>query len=488
MAVPPPLGNPTWQTIPTQTPYPGQTLRINLRNFNSRQDATITLLSTSPSWVTLNIQGLTKELVIATPTSATNADRYTIQLRATAVGSQGTTVTRDTQFQLAVRNAVTPVITPERQDIQAGVPFSLDVSAFLTAGAPPPTYSLRGTQNPSWLSLNGSTLSGTPPVALYTAATTDVPVEMTARNVGASVNFTVNLRIARAVGPGVTTVPAQYAVNGVAFTADLSSYLGGSPTPTILSTGLPSWMGVSGTTLTGTPTGYTQSIAVPITIHVQNVVGEVQHTFTLYVRVADETFTPQTTGSPIETADNNITALTATDSRFYFYSTDSAGHITVANHGGTIESSEQVNLTAANGGTTNDVTGLAVHDGFLYALGGTGAHYVFKFRLSDRSLVSTQDVAGAGVALSIFPRNGTHYLGVLRSTGNVQVWGLDFPSTNQITLDFALSEPGVSASDWQSMAYDTLDDTLYVGAEDTGGGWMFAFATDGTRQASSALR
>ena len=459
-----------------------------MRRHNSRgtSGATFTLRSTAPSWVTLS--GYT--LTIATPTSATNADRYTIQLRASAADSQGTIVNRDTTFQLAVRNAITPSVTPSRQDIQAGVAFSVDVNGFLDSGTglPAPTYSLRGTQNPAWLALDGSTLSGVPPVATYTDPTTDVAVEMTARNVAGAVNFTVNLRIARAVGPGVTTIPSQYAVNGVAFTADLSSYLGGSPTPTILSTGLPSWLGVSGTTLSGTPTGYTQSTAVSITLHIRNVVGEVQHTFTLYVRVADETFKPQTTGSPIETAENNITALTATDSRFYYYSTDNAGHITAANHGGTIESSEQINLGAGNGANSNDVTGLAVHDGFLYALGGTGAHYVFKFRLSDRMLVGTQDVAGAGVALSIFPRDGTHYLGVLRTTGTVQVWALDFPSTNQITLDFSISEPGVPASDWQSMAYDSLDDTLYAGAQGAGGGFMFAFATDGTRQASDALR
>ena len=490
MAVPPPLGNPTWQTIPTQQPFPGQTLRINLRNFNSRNDATVSLLSSTPSWVTLDIQGNRRDLVIATPTSATNADRYTIRLRATAIVS-GSPVTRDTSFVLQVRNAIAPTLTPVDQTLQSGVAFSLNVATFLDSGTglPAPTYSLRGTQNPDWLTLNGSTISGTPPVATYTDPSTDVPIEMRATNVGGSADFTVNLRIARSVGPGVSTIPAQYVVVGEMFTIDLSPYLGGSPTPTILQTGLPSWMRVSGTSLVGTPTGYTASTSITVTIQVQNVVGTISHTFQLFIRVADETFRHQTTGSPIEIAGNNITALTATDSRFYFYSTDSQGAIHAANHGGTIESGEQINLPATNGGNSNDVVGLAAYDGNLYVLGGTGAQWVYKYRLSDRSLIGSQNVAGAGVALAVFPRSGTHYLGVLRTTGTVQVWSLNIPSAqNQIALDFALSEPGVAATDWQSLAYDSLDDTLYAGASGSGGGFMFAFATDGTRQPSDALQ
>ena len=466
----------------------------NLRNYNSRNDATITVFGPSqqmqnPSWAQVQFTGSRLELVISPPTSVRGRTDWTVRLRASAL-VRGTPVTRDTTVNISILQPQAPALTPTRQDIQAGVAFSVDVADFVNAGTslPPPTYTLRGTQNPAWLSLSGSTISGTPPVATYTAATTDVPIEMTARNIAGAVDFTVNLRIARAVGPGVQSIPAQYAVNGQRFSVDLAGYLGGSPTPTIQQTGLPSWMRASGTVLAGTPTGYTQTTALTLTIHIRNVVGEITHTFALYVRVADETFKHATTGSPIETSDNNITALTATDSRFYFYSTDSPGHITVANHGGTIESSEQVNLGSANGANSTDVMGLAAHGGFLYVLGGTGARYVFKYRLSDRSLVGTQDVAGAGVALAVFPRNSTYYLGVLRTTGTVQVWSLDFPSSNQITLDFALSEPGVPNTDWQSLAYDVLDDQLYAGAQGDGGGFLFAFSTDGTRQPTDALQ
>ena len=100
MAVNPGGINPSWHSaIPRQDLYPGQTVRINLRNYQSRQDATITILPVGnpPSWVTIHEDGTTKEIVIAAPVTETGGESYTIDLNASAfVNPPGTTVNRQT--------------------------------------------------------------------------------------------------------------------------------------------------------------------------------------------------------------------------------------------------------------------------------------------------------------------------------------------------------------------------------------------------------
>lgn len=327
MAVPPTSLPPTWRSIPTQSAYPGQTLRINLRNYQTRQDATITLRGTPPSWVTLNISGLTKELVIAAPSSLTGGQSYTIQLRASAFASSTqTTENRDISFTLNISTPVRPAFTPTAQSLTAGVPFSVDVNTFRTAGEPTPSYALRGSP-PSWLELNGSTLSGTPPVGDYTSPTNRVNVTVRATNVAGFRDFTVTLNIARAVGPGIVSIPNQYAVQGDVFTLDLSTYIAGTPTPTIVQTGLPQWLQVNGLTLTGTPAGFTANTTQTVTLTIQNPVGSVSHNFTIYVRVFSDTFTEPDTGSPITVGHSNITALAATEDRLYYASSGQVGRV-----------------------------------------------------------------------------------------------------------------------------------------------------------------
>lgn len=493
MAVPPPLGNPNWQSIPAQSVYPGQTVRVNLRNYNSRNDASITTYGPSqqmqnPAWAQVVYTGNRLELVIAPPTSVAGGSSWTVVLRASAlVGSQN--VHRDITVTVNVQTPVRPALTPVTQNLTAGVAWTVDVNTFRTAGAPTPVYSLRGNY-PDWVSLTGSTLSGTPPITQYTSLTNADEVDMRASNVGGDTDFTVSLQIARAVGPGITSIPAQYAVQGEAFSLDMASHIGGTPTPNILSTGLPTWMQVDGTRLTGTPVGYTQNTTETVTVTVQNVVGTVSHAFTLYVRVFSDTFTELTTGSPISPPLNNQTALAATSDRLYI----ATSNLTINNvvysysHTGASLSSETITLGSANGADANPVNGLAAHDGYLYVLGGTGSHYVFKYRISDRTLVGTQDVAGAASAICIPVVNGQHVLGVLRTTGTVQFWNIDMTSGALGTLDFTLQEDGVSASAWKAMAYDELDGKIYVSEENGANSFMYAFTPSGDRDEDEAIR
>ena len=169
MAAPQGQINPTWRTIPRQDLYPGQTVRLNIRNYQARQDATVTILPTGqPSWVTIHEDGTTKEIVIAVPSSLTGGESYTIDLSASAfVTPPGTTVVRTTAFTINILTPVIPAVTIADQSLTAGVPFSLNLASGLTAGAPTPSYSFAPSFTPpSWLTLNGSTISGTPHLSL----------------------------------------------------------------------------------------------------------------------------------------------------------------------------------------------------------------------------------------------------------------------------------------------------------------------------------
>ena len=223
MAVPPQI-TPSWQTIANQRLYPGQTARVNLRAHQSNQEATITLRGSPPTWVTLDFTGAQRYLNIAAPSSLTGGESYTITLRATALVN-GVPETRDTSFTITILTPVQPAFTTADQNTTAGVAWSFDVSSFRTAGEPAVSYAFaQGFTPPEWVTLNGSTLSGTPPIADYTSPTNLEQFRMAGSNVGGSTDFNFNLNIARAVAPGISSVPAQYATQDVPFSVDLSTH------------------------------------------------------------------------------------------------------------------------------------------------------------------------------------------------------------------------------------------------------------------------
>lgn len=488
MAVPPQI-NPSWQTIDNVSLYPGQSTRINLRAHQSNQSATITLQGSPPNWVTLDFTGVQRYLNIAAPSSLTGGESYTITLRAVAIVS-GSPVTRETSFTITILTPIAPTFDPSNQDTIAGVAWSLDVNTFKTAGEPTVGYAFAPSFTPpSWATLDGSTLSGTPPIADYTSPTNVEQFRIRGSNVAGHADFSFDLDIARAVAPGISSIAPQYATQDVLFTLDVSSHIAGSPTPTIDPTGLPSWLHVEGFVLSGTPTGFTANQQESVTLTVRNVVGSVSHTFALYIRVGSDTFTELTTGSPITVAHNNLRALAATETRIYYASSDEVGKVYATDHDGVAQSSETLTLTSANGGSTSIVEGLAVYGGNLYVLGGTSQQYVYKYRISDRSLVGTQNVSGPARGIAIPQIGESRVLAVLRTTGVVQMWSILFPGSLAGPLPaigFTLSEAGVT--NWQSLAYDTLDGKIYAGSANSAGAFLYAFNTNGGRDNQEAIQ
>lgn len=81
--------------------------------------------------------------------------------------------------------------------------------------------------------------------------------------------------------PTWTTIPAQTAYKDEAFSLDVSSYVSGRPAPTISVSGNPSWLTLSGTTLSGTPT--CTAAATTVTLTATNSAGTANRTFRLTV-------------------------------------------------------------------------------------------------------------------------------------------------------------------------------------------------------------
>ena len=211
----------------------------------------------------------------------------------------------------------------------------------------------------------------------------------------------------------------------------------------------------------------------------------------IYIRVGSDTFTELMTGSPFNVPHNNLRALAATSTRIYYATDDSHGTVYVTNLSGVAQSSENITLGSANGGSSSPIEGLAIHQGNLYVLGGTATSYVFKYRLSDRSLVGTQSIGGPSRAVAI-PQVGSDFvMMVLRTTGVVQVWSILFPGTLAgpiPALGFTLSEPGITGSQWQSLTYDSLDGKVYAGSANSAGAFLYAFTPHGVRDQDEAIQ
>jgi formylmethanofuran dehydrogenase subunit D len=151
-------------------------------------------------------------------------------------------------------------------------PYSYAITA---TGAPAPTFSVSG--NPSWLTLSGNILSGTPP-----AVGTFGPVTITATNLGGSSQQVFNLEVGAditPVAPVITSTAPTTGEIGSVFTYKIAS--SGVPKPTISVSGNPGWLTLSDTTLSGTPPTF--GVFGPITITATNILGSVQQSFSITV-------------------------------------------------------------------------------------------------------------------------------------------------------------------------------------------------------------
>ena len=496
MAVPQSAINPSWRSIPNVSLYPGETIRFSLRRYQARQDATITIspIGNPPSWVTIHEDGTIKEVVIVAPTSLSGGQSYRITLDASAfVTPPGTTVHRSTSFTINISTPIQPAFTATDQAAQAGVAWSVDLNSFRTAGEPAISYRFaQGFTPPSWVTLNGSTLTGTPPLADYNSPTNRENFRITGSNVGGDANFNFNLDIARSVGPGIASIPDQYATQGVRYSYHIGNRIAGTPKPTISAVSVPAWLHIgSDGSFSGQPSGYTANQTETVTIRATNVVAHVDYTFTLYVKVGSDTFTELRTGSPISVADNQLRGLAASATRLYYSTDNDHGTVYATDHSGTAQTSENITLNTANAGNTSPIEGIAVDGSNLYVLGGTGTQYVYKYNV-DGTYIGVQNVSGPARAIAIIQIGGNKYLAVLRTTGVVQIWSILFPGTQagpQNALGYNLTEAGVSASQWQSFAYDSLDGKVYAGATNPSRAFLYAFdAEHGGRDSGEAIQ
>ena len=103
----------------------------------------------------------------------------------------------------------------------------------------------------------------------------------------------------------------------------------------------------------------------------------------------------------------------------------------------------------------------------------------------------TQNIGGPSRAVAI-PQVGDNFvMAVLRQTGVVQFWNILFPGAQAgpiPALGFTLDEDGVTASQWQSLTYDSLDGKIYAGAANAAGAFLFAFTPHGVRDVDEAIQ
>ena len=208
---------------------------------------TLAITVSGASW--LSISGTT---LSGTPT---NDDVGTHTITLTATDPRGGTVSDE--FTITVTNTNdAPTVANPIADTGAteNTAFSLDISnvfADVDAGDTL-TYSVSGA---SWLSISGTTLSGTPPAGSAATVTITVTAEDSS---GATVTDSFDITISQAANNVPTVANAvtdQTATEDTAFTFDAANVFtdadGDALTITVSGA---SWLSVSGTTLSGTPT------------------------------------------------------------------------------------------------------------------------------------------------------------------------------------------------------------------------------------------
>ncbi len=183
---------------------------------------------------------------VADPTHA----RVSITIAAKAApGERVVTLTTGVEVATSAAGfAVDPALTITNPSILApwteSRPYSVQLA--VTGGTTPYTYSDPTSSLPAWLVLNGSTLSGTPPSPGGTTYSFELQVT---DNLGASITKTFTLLINKPPALSSTALPAT--TSGVP-TNDLLSATGGTPPVTWSASGMPSWLALSGASLTGT--------------------------------------------------------------------------------------------------------------------------------------------------------------------------------------------------------------------------------------------
>ncbi len=234
---------PVFTSVPVTTGSVGAAYRYTLAAAGS---PTPTFSASGlPAWLTLS-----GNVLSGTPTSAGSTGTITV------TAANGVAPDAIQTFSIAIAPApAAPVFSSIPVTTgTVGVAYQYTLTA---TGFPTPTFSASGL--PAWLTLNGNLLSGTPAIAGSTATMT-----LTAANgLAPDATQAFSLAIAPApTAPVITSVPVTTASVGSVYQYTLAAT--GVPTPTFSAGGLPAWLTLSGSTLSGTPTdaGTTDAIVV----------------------------------------------------------------------------------------------------------------------------------------------------------------------------------------------------------------------------------
>jgi len=233
-----------WRQIPRQTVSAGQTFTLELTQYIIDRGTAIPTVSIQPQNGSASIDssnvGTTGDIFLAwTLPPTTNEGNDSLQLSITR---DGRTVTRYVTAAVQAASAPTWQVIPT-QEVNAGQEWSLELSPTYLSGEPTPTVSFQtGFFEPTWLHINGTTLSGTPNLSDYSPGDT-AQINLRASNTAGNANIRFNINY-------VVQLEGQSGFSGEPWSFDVASHIPHGDT-VALRPGYqkPAWLTLTGTTL-----------------------------------------------------------------------------------------------------------------------------------------------------------------------------------------------------------------------------------------------
>lgn len=217
----------------TSTPVPNAFVGLPFTYTITTTGSPVPTLSASglPAWLSLS-----GNVLSGTPPSAGTTGTITL------TASNGVNPDSTQSFVINVSTLMPPSITSSA--IATATVGQLYSYTITTTGNPAPSLSTAD-DLPEWLSFTGNVLSGTPTQAGSLAVTL---VADNGVNPPATQSFTINIGTA----PAITSAPITTATVGQPYSYTIATT--GTPAPTLSASGLPAWLTLNGSVLSGTPT------------------------------------------------------------------------------------------------------------------------------------------------------------------------------------------------------------------------------------------
>ena len=246
-----------------------------------------------PSWLSLSGSILSGTL----PQVTTD---QTIEIRVRGSNDLGNA---DGTIQLTIRNVVQPPAfsAPSTQSGNERSSWSFDLSTVFTRAA---SYSFRqGYSKPSWLSLSGSTLSGTLP---NVGSDTTINILVSGTNTAGTTNGSITLRIVN-IPPPVFTAPSIQSRNeGTSWSFDLDGVFTGETSYSFQQGySRPSWLSLSGGVLSGTLPSVSSTQTINILVRGTNGSGSTNGTIQL--RIVNVPVLPVFTATSVQSGNEGST-------------------------------------------------------------------------------------------------------------------------------------------------------------------------------------